>query len=181
MSLASLWVCVHSAVGCCLQHCSSLSPCLAACTGLTFDLSSSSSDTALPQWFTLSMLGSFSKAPCVLWLDDFTALFLLLLTLHACRFLQSHSSAFICFFHFLPLYRWAEDTVVLHGAGPGYSSRPRALAQPLALGRKPRWCRAAPVLGQPCDGSSKRCRDLLFHLASLILTLNTQLRNNGIC
>lgn len=84
-------------------------------------------------------------------------------------------------FIFLPLYSWADDTVVLHGAGPGYSSRPRALAQPLALGRKPRWCRAAPVLGQPCDGSSKQCRDLLFHLASLILTLNTQLRNNGIC
>lgn len=44
-----------------------LSPCLAACTGLTFDLSSSSSNTALPQGFTLSMLGSFSKVPCLLW------------------------------------------------------------------------------------------------------------------
>lgn len=30
------------ALSCCLQHCSSLSPCPAACTGLTFDLSSSS-------------------------------------------------------------------------------------------------------------------------------------------
>lgn len=39
MSLASLWVCVHSAAAC---STASLSPCLAACTGLTFDLSSSS-------------------------------------------------------------------------------------------------------------------------------------------
>lgn len=112
------------------------------------------SDTALPQGFTLSMLGSFSKVPCVLWLDDFTPLFLLFLTLHACRLLQSHSSAFICSFHFLPLYSWAEDTVVLHRAGPGYSSWPGALAQALALGRNLRWGRAAPVLGQPCDGSA---------------------------
>lgn len=35
--LFPVWICVHSAVGCCLQRCSSLSPCLAACTGLTFD------------------------------------------------------------------------------------------------------------------------------------------------
>lgn len=39
MSLASLWVCVHLAVACSTAP---LSPCLTACTGLTFDLSSSS-------------------------------------------------------------------------------------------------------------------------------------------
>lgn len=83
-------------------------------------LSSSSSNTALPQGFSLSTLGSFSEVPCLLWLDDFTALFLFLLTLHTFGFPQSHSSAFICFFDFLSLYSWAKDTVVLHKAGPGY-------------------------------------------------------------
>lgn len=52
-------------------------------------LSSSSSNTALPQRFSLSMLGSFSKVPCLLWLDDFTALFLLFLTMHTCSSLTA--------------------------------------------------------------------------------------------
>lgn len=44
---------------------------------------------SLPQRFSLSMLGSFSKVPCLLWLDDFTALFLLFLTMHTCSSLTA--------------------------------------------------------------------------------------------
>lgn len=136
ISLPGLWVSVHSAVGCCLQFCSSLSPSLAARTGLTFDLSSSSSVTALPQGVTLSMLGSFSKIPCLLWRDDFTPLFLLFLILHACRFLQSHRSAFTCFFHFLPLYSWDNGSCASQSWAWAQAAGPGALVQLLALGRE---------------------------------------------
>lgn len=137
--------------------CSTAPPCLLALLLALgwplISLSSSSSDCSSSGVYTFHV-GIFLQSPLsALVTDDFTPLFLLFLTLHACRSLQSHSSAFICCFHFLHLYSWAKDTVLLHRAGNRQQSlEPRFRA---GSGEKTRIVQSSCSLGQPWDGTSQ--------------------------
>lgn len=136
-------------------------------------LSSSSSNTALPQRFSLSMLGSFSKVPYLLWLDDFTALFLLFLTLHACSSLTAQ--LLFASFIFYPCTAEPRTQLCFTELGLGTGSWPWSPGSATGPGEKTRVAQSSSsprsVLGWHQPGRWQ-CRDLLFHLASLILTLS---------
>lgn len=82
-------------------------------------------------WVYTFHVGIFLQSPLSALADLMTSLFcsyfsLPFMLVDSCRVsltwvsLTPKVSAFICFFHFLPLYSWAKDTVVLPRAGPGY-------------------------------------------------------------
>lgn len=177
MSLPSLWVFVRSAADCCLQHCSCLRALLLA---LGWPL------IWVPLPATLLFLRGlhfpcWDHSPKSLvysgwWLHSFVPTFPYLARL------QSPAVPQLCFYLLLSCFASVQLSRGQSCASQSWAWLQAADLEPW-LGRKQRGqgsCSSGPALPWQQPGWW-HCRDPLFHRASLILTLNTQLRNNGRC